>query len=350
MTDDHSPGWIAIQNALDAIHPQGEAMHWGTLVRWRLGGPDPLDGISAFDAGDHWHYVSFGMTELYEKESDLEDVSGWGAEFTFRLTKEDDHVLEPPVWPANLLQNLARYVFQSGNVFQPGHQMDLNGPIAAGRDTQVTAASFAWDPQLSEPVDGQFGQFRFLQIVGITADELTAIRSWNGESTLALMQEQNRLLATTLSRASHTEDEAFMAKLEEGRRADGSSSGGIFTDALKLEKKGGLFRGPKRIEVTLGALVVDPVTLVLRGRIPFDREFVLAHEAGNLRFEPGTPGARMVGNDVVVTLDAPTTETLCDVLQAQRGEYTVDGLPGVVFRVHPTYVKDSDGEVVQVVG
>ena len=86
MVDDadaasESPGWEAINRALEPLDPGVEPQHWGTLLKWRLGGPDPLDGISIYEREDHWHYVSFGMSELYLKESEAEEVSGWGFEF-----------------------------------------------------------------------------------------------------------------------------------------------------------------------------------------------------------------------------------------------------------------------------
>ena len=33
----------------------------------RADGNDPLDGISIYDGGDFWHFVTFGFSDLYEK-------------------------------------------------------------------------------------------------------------------------------------------------------------------------------------------------------------------------------------------------------------------------------------------
>lgn len=41
--------------------------------------------------------------------------SGFGFELTFRLKRETGESA-PPTWPAELMQGLARYVFQSGTV------------------------------------------------------------------------------------------------------------------------------------------------------------------------------------------------------------------------------------------
>jgi len=39
----------------------------------------------------HWHYITFGFTELYGKTSPNREISGYGFELTFRLkrTPED---------------------------------------------------------------------------------------------------------------------------------------------------------------------------------------------------------------------------------------------------------------------
>jgi hypothetical protein len=83
-----APGWEAIDAALARIYGDTQPHHWGTVVRWSLGGPDPLDGVSAYRRDDpvpHWHYVSYGLTQLYPDDSEPSDYSDWGFELTFRL-------------------------------------------------------------------------------------------------------------------------------------------------------------------------------------------------------------------------------------------------------------------------
>ncbi|MFD3706848.1 suppressor of fused domain protein [Nocardia sp. NPDC058658] len=87
---DDPSGLMAIENALQPIYGDTEGQQWGTLISWTLGGPDPLDPVRVYPRADpvpHWHYISFGMTELDEKESENPEESGWGFEFTFRLTR-----------------------------------------------------------------------------------------------------------------------------------------------------------------------------------------------------------------------------------------------------------------------
>ena len=209
MTDDHdtAPGWDAIDSALSTVYGDAQPVrHWGTLLKWRLGGPDPLDGISVYERSDpvpHWHYVSYGLTELYAKENKHLHVSGWGFELTARLRRGDE--TEPPIFMANVLQNVARYVFETGNVFAAGHSLDLFGPIEEGSDTLIQGAIFYDDPELAA-VDGPFGQVRFLQIVGVTLDERAAIRSWNADAAKPILSGHLPLLVTDLNRRSLLND------------------------------------------------------------------------------------------------------------------------------------------------
>jgi len=75
---EQSPGWDAITRAAEQHYGDQEPRHWGTLIKWALGGPDPLDGVSCWEAVDHWHYVSYGLSELYEKSSSIAEESGFG--------------------------------------------------------------------------------------------------------------------------------------------------------------------------------------------------------------------------------------------------------------------------------
>lgn len=53
-------------------------------------------------------------------------ATGYGFELTFRLKRSAEDNDTPPVWPMNMPQNLARYVFSTGNVFASGHHLNGN--------------------------------------------------------------------------------------------------------------------------------------------------------------------------------------------------------------------------------
>jgi suppressor of fused-like protein len=342
MSDPDTAGWDAIDAALRRIYGDKEPMHWGSALKWRIGGPDPLDGTSVYARDDHWHYVSYGMSELYGKESDDPQNSGWGFEFTFRLARSAKEAT-PPTWPISFMNNLGRYVFQTGNVFAPGHHSPINGPIGP-METAIRALVFVADPELGE-IDTPHGRLTFLQIVGITEDELLAVQSWNTKAFTGLLAGRDRLLRTDTGRGSHLADPDFAAAVAQGRAIEGSSTGMTFVGQLAFAS------GPP-VRITVGALAVDAIQQVLPGRIGFDRPYTLVSRELQVVFEPAER-VRVAGDadgDVVVSLPAAAASALARALKPKRGSYAVPELPGVVIEVVPTPVKDPDGSVAYTVG
>ena len=52
-TATESPGWDAIDKAVDVLYPGAEPLHFGTVLKASMGGPDPLDGISIYQNKGH---------------------------------------------------------------------------------------------------------------------------------------------------------------------------------------------------------------------------------------------------------------------------------------------------------
>jgi hypothetical protein len=203
--DDAAPGWDAIDQRLTQIYKGQEPKHWGTLIKFTLGGPDPLDGISAYECTeggvDHLHFCTYGFTSLYyDEEAVGGDYSGFGFELTFRLASPLPPV-EEPIWVCNLLQNLARYVFDSGKYFANYHWIPANGPIRADFDTDLVGLAFLNDPALP-PMDSPHGRVEFIQALGLTQSELTAImnKSKTCEQVVEAHRTTNLLLVTDLGR------------------------------------------------------------------------------------------------------------------------------------------------------
>jgi hypothetical protein len=343
MTD--APGWDAIDEALVPLYGSKEPQHFGTLHRWRLGGPDPLDGLSVYDREDppHFHVVSYGLTELYEKEEGTSpEESGWGFELTFRLARHGAES-EAPSWALGFLQNIARYVFETGNVFGPGHHMDLNGPIALGRDTNIRAICFADDPELG-PRDTPNGSMRFLQVVGITLDELAVARRWNTDGLLSLLRARSPLLVTDLTRASILRDPDVLKAIEDGVMKDGSSCGVLFLGDTEIAKENDC------VVITMGAMLVKDLVDVLPGRIPLGRTLRLVMPKGQLVLEPGDALAYTTSDDKTTTLALPGTLALAlaKTLRPKRGEYEI--ARGLRVVVRPSEIRDQEGKVIEVIG
>lgn len=59
-----------------------------------------------------WHLVTYGLTELYEKESDDAGRSGWGYELTIRVAPLSN---EPPTRAFDLLERVAQQTRATAN-------------------------------------------------------------------------------------------------------------------------------------------------------------------------------------------------------------------------------------------
>lgn len=337
----HTPGWDAITAACRDRYGEVEPVHWGVAVPWFLGGPDPLPGVSAYDAGEAWHYVSYGLTELYEKESEDAATSGYGFELSFLLRKTSD---EPPTWPVSLFQNLARYVFQTGNVLQDGDYMPFNGPIAAEEVTELVGGLFVADPDLvSQRTEN--GDMAFRRLIAVTEGELRAAQQWNTQGVAGLLGERGAFVAD-LARGCFSADPAFSAALHAGASEEGSRTGLSYVgESLATEALGG-----GQWELVLGALAVQNVRSILPYRVPFDRPYTLVSSSQRVQFRLGEEAAcRDELQGLAVVLTAHQARELARILRPERGAYGVDGLPLIVV-VEPTEIRDASGNVVQVIG
>ncbi|RYF25528.1 MAG: suppressor of fused domain protein [Flavobacteriales bacterium] len=204
FTEDDAVGWLSIDAELDKIYPNQEPQHFGTLIKYMLGGEDPLDGMSVYENNTqepHLHFVSYGFSELYyDEEKAGGEFSKFGFELTFRLKKEDNEDFH---WAMNLMQNLAKYVFQSGKWFEEFHFIPANGPIKLESDTDITALAFVEDPQLGK-INTPHGEVTFLQMVGLTTAEYDQLKenpkTHETEKLIVKLKENNPLLITDLGR------------------------------------------------------------------------------------------------------------------------------------------------------
>lgn len=184
-------GWDAITSEFQRIYPgQDKPKHYATMISYQLGGNDPLQGISIYDAGDSWHFVSYGLSELYDKESTNKEISGYGMEFTFRLKKEcyNDEECEIKC-VCGILQHLARITFQKGEIFLPyeyvysGQTMGVDGKGVSKLTGFITIP----DSKVQE-IDTPNGKVMFVEFIGTTDDELKAVL--NKEITVKELYEK----------------------------------------------------------------------------------------------------------------------------------------------------------------
>ena len=186
-----APGWDAISEAFDALYPgQENPRHYGTLIKRRLGGNDPLDGISIYDGGDYWHFITYGLSEIYEKGTDEPEISGYGMEFTFKLEKgfyEDEEAEIKGI--CSILQSLARITFTKGELFH-AYEFVYTGQTQ-GIDTQMNSniTGFITIPEPKiEKIDTPNGAVDFVEFIGVTNEELLTVKE-KGLSVKELYQQ-----------------------------------------------------------------------------------------------------------------------------------------------------------------
>lgn len=196
-------GWKAITKLCDEVYPgQNNPKHYGTAISWEFGGNDPLDGISIYDGGDYWHFVTYGLSELYEKESDTKDVSGYGMEFTFKLKKDNYENEENEIkCICGILQSAARITFTSGEVFNAYEYLYTGQKegIDCNRKSNITGFITVPDDEFHE-IDTPNGKLNFVEFIGATDNELQALK--NKQITVKELYEKIGSDVTNYNRAS----------------------------------------------------------------------------------------------------------------------------------------------------
>jgi hypothetical protein len=197
-----APGWDAIDAALRALYPGVEPRHVGYVPPAAFSAN--LQGCSAYPAAGHWHYVTYGLSELYTPGVDDDpEWSGWGFELTMRVVRGSES--QPPGWPFTMLNQLANVINSQRVLIEDGHRMDLQQPVTGhphtdGPATGLTVYAFTVDPELGS-IDTSNGKVIFYPAVGVTADEKIRMQQSSTQQVLDQLAGANRLLATDPNRA-----------------------------------------------------------------------------------------------------------------------------------------------------
>ncbi|KAG1659861.1 Suppressor of fused [Nymphon striatum] len=233
-------GLDALYSVCKKVYPdQQNPLQVTAKTKYWLGGPDPLDYISMYsNPGDadqgippHWHYVSFGLSDLHgdgrvHESSGLDTPSGFGFELTFRLQKCPDETM-PPTWPAPVMQALAKYVFKSDNALVAGDHVSWHHSLD-NSESRLQHILLMEDPQLGT-VNTPFGPVNFVQIVGICTEELQVVQQWNGPGIINLMKSVRGIggpwLVTNMRRGETILeiDPHLQEAVDEGINTDGSN-------------------------------------------------------------------------------------------------------------------------------
>ncbi|XP_054168726.1 suppressor of fused homolog [Oppia nitens] len=239
-----SPGLQSLYDHCLRVYPtQSNPLQVTAVLKYWLGGPDPLDYISMYsnpgdadqDIPPHWHYISFGLSDLHgdgrvHEITDLQTPSGFGFELTFRLKREPEE-MSPPTWPAAVMQALAKYVFQSSNLLCAGDHVSWHCPLD-NSESRIQHMLMSEDPQLGQ-VMTCFGSVTFIQIVGVCLEELKAAQKWNGPGVIDLLRSHPRAgghwLVTDMRRGEtiFELDPQLKEAVDDGIATQGSNLSGV---------------------------------------------------------------------------------------------------------------------------
>lgn len=199
-------GWNCIDLKLKENYGEVIPRHYAAPLHYIAGGNDPRDGVSIYDNKKqlyHHHLISYGFSELYYNEQSAgSEYSKFGFELSFRL-KPFTEDKGDPFWVIQVMNNLARYVFEIGRWFEENQYISAKGPIRLDTTTQITGFVFTIDPELGK-INTANGEVNFIQMVGITEQELSVLteNSTMGEveKLITELKKTNPLLITDLER------------------------------------------------------------------------------------------------------------------------------------------------------
>lgn len=184
-------GWDMITQEAERNYPgQTNPKHYASMIKWRFGGPDPLDGISIYEGIDYWHFVSYGLSELYDKESENKELSGYGMEFTFKLKKDnyDNEELEIKN-VCGLLQQIAKVTFSRGELFKSYEYLYSGQVEGIDSRNQSNLTGFITIPDTKlRTLNTPNGKVEFVEFIGVTDAELKAVL--NKELTVKQLYEK----------------------------------------------------------------------------------------------------------------------------------------------------------------
>lgn len=346
-----APGMNAIATALQTLYQGRKPRHFENPHPASLGGDDPLEGISVYQRAEpvpHWHYVTYGFSEMFAKETANPAVSGFGFELTFRVAA-DPGAAEPPMWPQYLLQSLGRYVFKTRNGFHEGHRINTNGPISLGAPTELCTVGFAFDPELPA-IQTPFGHVAFLQVVGLTQEEERAAQRWETRKLLDALLPHMPLWITQLSRGSLLDKPDVQAAVTAGALQDGSSSVVIYTDVLDIGAHRRFLRKPE-VQIVIGARQIAQLIELLPLRLPFKRPLTVAGPAWKLHIEPARRNTSALSQGALhICVNPQGAQELATLLHPRQGVYKLPSFQNILWDVKQTWIRNAEGELVSVIG
>jgi hypothetical protein len=212
----HAPGWDAIDRFV-GHHFGGQTPHqFSSRTPYDLDSPSPLPAVTvwATRAPVGWMYVTYGLSELFEKTSDDPAVSGFGFELSLRIpasgSASGPDEVTPPTWPLRLLQALGHHALSEGGGFDSGHVLDLGAPLVAADSDGPRASALTGLICLPDPLLGKIntvhGSLLFLRLFGVTKDEIASFAELELGHLVACLAELSPAVITDPARGSYVDE------------------------------------------------------------------------------------------------------------------------------------------------
>ncbi|KGM12897.1 suppressor of fused domain protein [Cellulomonas bogoriensis] len=201
--DPIAPGWDALDAILALVYDNAVPRHVSYSPPAAFS--TNLQGCAAYDTGEHWHYVSYGLSELFTPAPDADPrFSGWGFELSMRVPHLGlDY---PPDWPFTMINQMAKHVRATGQGLVEGDRVDLNEPVTGfphvkdAPRTGLTVYAVTRDPRLGV-IDTPNGSVTFRQLVGVTAAEAAEMRYTSTHTVLSRLAQWDPWMTTDPERA-----------------------------------------------------------------------------------------------------------------------------------------------------
>ena len=265
----------------------------------------------------HWHYITYGLSELGAKLSDDPEHSGFGIELSLRLA---DNSATPPNWPINLLRWLAGNVQRDKNPFGDGHSLPLAPKMLDTYSRGTDGVGFALDPELGT-VKTANGSVTFLQVVPLTVDEYSLMGRWDAVKVFSEMRSVEPGLLWRVGRTSILKSTRG-PEIERQAKADGSSQAMDF-DNLAWDEH----------TVLLDAVGRHVLLKFLRYRLAYGRPASIYAEHKVMNLKVGPVALNLDKDKAVLSVPAARAAVLANQLEhgTSNTVVTFDGVR--VFRL-----------------
>ena len=266
---------------------------------------DPPTLVFRGSAPDHWHLISDGIRNSFEDPAK-------GTELTFRVPRGPSEQA-PPEWAIRFFRKVTAHFLYASSGFFEGHHLEITGAVDG-----LPYAIGVRDPGLHRP-----GGVEFVQLVGVTADELAAIMDWDCRKFARILLQANPTGLTEQGRASVLDVPARRAEIAAATARDGASMDSVYVSDLAWAATDG------RIQIKLTEQARGALQRMLRGRSLHQRAFFVSsfHDGATLYVDPApAPGFEIVDGAPHLKVDATSAQRMIADLAEARTRYAWPGV------------------------